>query len=181
MGARIVFRDTAAETNGELLRFDFFVEPARVVLHEHLHPKQMERFEVISGLMEGRINGEPRVADAGTVIENEPGVPHAWWNGGDEEAHLIVEFRPALKTETLFETAFALAQAGKGNDRGLPKNPLQLAVIYDEYRNETGAAHRYQSVVMKLLAPIGRLLRFPALYPYPYATADAVNSPPSQG
>jgi quercetin dioxygenase-like cupin family protein len=170
MGARIVFRDTAAETNGELLRIDFFVKPATVVLHEHLHPVQEERFEVVSGRMEGRIDGDARTADAGTVIVNKPGTPHAWWNAGDEEAHLVVEFRPALKTETLFETSFALAQQGKVRASGLPKNPLQLAVIYDEYKNETSAAKPYQRLAMTILAPIGRLLGYRARYPYPHAT-----------
>lgn len=166
MGARIAFRETSRETNGELLRFDFFVEPSRVVLHEHFHPRQEERFEVISGRMEGKIAGEARVAEAGTVIVNPPGTPHGWWNAGDGEAHLLVEFRPALKTEVLFETSFALAQAGKANAKGLPKNPLQLAVIYDEYKNETAAAVPVARVAMTVLAPIGRLLRYPARLPY---------------
>lgn len=172
MGARIVFRDTAEETNGELLRFDFYVRPSTHVLHPHLHPVQEERFEVVSGRMEGQIDGDPRTAEAGTVIVNQPGTPHAWWNAGDEEAHLVVEFRPALKTATLFETSFALAQQGKVRSTGLPKNPLQLAVIYDEYKNETSAAKSYQRLAMTILAPIGRALGFRAQYPYPHA-ADA--------
>ncbi len=166
MGARIAFRETSHETNGELLRFDFFVNPSRVVLHEHFHPRQEERFEVVSGRMEGQIAGKPRVAEAGTVIVNPPGTPHGWWNAGVEEAHLLVEFRPALKTEILFETSFALAQAGKVNEKGLPKNPLQLAVIYDEYKNETTAAVPVARIAMTLLAPIGRLLGYPARLQY---------------
>jgi len=166
MGARIVFIETAEETNGELLRFDFFVRPQTVVLHEHLHPVQEERFEVVSGRMDGVVDGDPHVAEAGTVIVNKPGTPHAWWNAGDEEAHLVVEFRPALKTATLFETSFALAQQGKVRGSGLPKNPLQLAVIYDEYKNETSAAKPYQRLAMTILAPIGRACGFRAQYPY---------------
>jgi quercetin dioxygenase-like cupin family protein len=169
MGARIAFRETGAETNGELLRFDFFVKPQTVVLHEHLHPIQEERFEVLSGRMEGQVDGVARTAEPGTVIVNQPGTPHAWWNAGEEEAHLVVEFRPALKTATLFETSFALAKQGKVRKTGLPKNPLQLAVIYDEYKNETSAAKSYQRLAMRILAPIGRLLGFRAQYPYPHS------------
>jgi quercetin dioxygenase-like cupin family protein len=169
MGARIAFQATGTETNGELLRFDFFVKPQTVVLHEHLHPVQEERFEVVSGRMEGQVDGEARTAEPGTVIVNSPGTPHAWWNAGEEEAHLIVEFRPALKTATLFETSFALAQQGKVRNTGLPKNPLQLAVIYDEYKNETSAAKVYQRLAMRILAPVGRLLGFRAQYAYRHA------------
>jgi hypothetical protein len=39
MGTRIVFRRTAAETRGELLQFDFFVQPHKGVASEHLHPR----------------------------------------------------------------------------------------------------------------------------------------------
>jgi hypothetical protein len=63
------------------------------------------------------------------------GVPHAWRNPSeDEELHIVSELRPPLRFETLFETAFGLARDGKTTKQGMPKNPLQLAVLVDETR-----------------------------------------------
>ena len=44
------------------------------------------------------------------------------------------ELRPPLRFETLFETAFGLARDGKTTKQGMPKNPLQPAVLVDETR-----------------------------------------------
>jgi hypothetical protein len=60
------------------------------------------------------------------------GTPHAWGNPGEEEVHLIVELRPALRTETFG----GLAKEGKVSPKnGLP-NLLQMAIILREYEDE---------------------------------------------
>lgn len=48
-GQRIVFEATARETDGELLRLRASGEPQGFFAQEHLHPRQSERHEVISG------------------------------------------------------------------------------------------------------------------------------------
>jgi hypothetical protein len=58
----------------------------------------------------------------------EPGQAHKWWNAGEEELVFRCEVRPALGFESLIETMFALAAAGKTNKKGMP-NPFRLAVI----------------------------------------------------
>ena len=135
MGGRMVFRRTAADTGGELLEFDFFLEPGKAITVEHLHPKQNERFEVIKGTMEGTVNGEPRTVTEGGSVAVEPGTPHGWWNGGAGEAHLRVQFRPAMRTETFFRAVFALAADGKAAKNGMPRFP-ERSVILRDFRDE---------------------------------------------
>ncbi len=52
------------------------------------------------------------------------------WAAGFEErdAHVVVRLTPALRSEEFFETFCGLAQAGKLNEKGMPRNPLQLVV-----------------------------------------------------
>ncbi len=57
------------------------------------------------------------------------GVAHRWRNVGQTEAQVRVTLRPALDTETFFETLFGLARDGKTNRKGIP-DPLQVAVAY---------------------------------------------------
>jgi quercetin dioxygenase-like cupin family protein len=132
MGARIVFRQTASQTNGELLQFDFFLQPRHVIALEHLHPRQEERFQVISGTVRGRMEGKDQQATQGQLVVTPPGMPHVWWNEGPEEAHLLVEFRPALQTENFLAGVFALARRGQADKHGLP-GLLQLALLAETF------------------------------------------------
>src|SRR5437867_2195124 len=119
MGAPSRFRAVAHETGGSLLEFDFYLRAGGVIAVDHLHPRQEERFEVISGLMRGHVGGRPETVGPGGTSVVAPGVPHAWWNAGDGDAHLRVQFRPALRTEELFEAVFALGREGRtGRRRG---------------------------------------------------------------
>ena len=48
-GARIVFRKTARNTNGELLQFDLFFKRHLIGGARLIHPRQEMRFEVVFG------------------------------------------------------------------------------------------------------------------------------------
>ena len=162
MGARIVFQTTAADSGGQLLAFDFFLRPGGVIAKAHLHPRQEERFTVRSGRVRGRVDGRMFTAGPGDLHVTPPGTRHVWWNDSDEEAHLFVEFRPALATEALFEEIFRLAAEGKTNRKGLP-SPLRMAVLLSQHEDEFYPASPPLPVVkaaVALAAPIGRLLGY---------------------
>jgi quercetin dioxygenase-like cupin family protein len=128
-GLRTVFRKTAQETSGELLQVDWIGEPGWTTGPDHVHPRQEERFEVLSGKLGLRVEGVERVHGTGDVIVAPAGAPHAAWNAGDDdEVHVLVDFRPALRTETAIEALAGLARDGKTNRAGAPKNPLRLRV-----------------------------------------------------
>jgi quercetin dioxygenase-like cupin family protein len=162
LGGRAVLLDTAADTDGELMRFEFFLAPAKHVVHTHLHPNQTERFSVIEGTMEGEVNGERRVVEAGGETQIPPGTPHEWWNGGEGEARLVVEFRPALRSEEMIETFARLCEQGKVPESGTPPFPYMVGMLA-EFRNETRPAKVPGPIVWvmtRVLAPLLRLLGF---------------------
>lgn len=162
-GERIVWLKTARETDGSLLQADFFMRPEGFVAAEHVHPNQEERFEVVAGSVRFRAGGQERDAGVGETIVVPPGQPHVWWNPGREEARVLVEVRPAMRTEDFFETFFQLAQAGKVSPKsGLP-NPLQLAVLAREYEEEIYLARPpllVQRILFAPLAMLGKLLGY---------------------
>ena len=106
-GERIVFRQTAADTGGELLVFDLILAPDGHVPGAHVHPSQEERFEVISGTMKFRLGARKIIAHAGDVVVVAPGSVHKFANAGDEPARVRVQVRPALKMEQLLTTTVA--------------------------------------------------------------------------
>ncbi len=168
-GLRTVFRKTTRDTSGELLQVDWIGEPGWTTGPDHVHPRQEERFEVLSGRLGLRADGIERVHGVGDVIVVSAGSPHAVRNAGDDEVHVLVDFEPALRTERAFETLAGLARDGKTNRAGAPKNPLRLALILREFEEEIYFARpplAVQRVILGALAFIGRLLGYRAEYPY---------------
>jgi len=153
-GERFTFTHTAASTGGELLAFDFALRPGGAVPLPHVHPIQTERFEVTAGRMRFRVGLRTVIAEPGDVVEVAPGVMHSFANAGDEEARLRVEVRPALAMEEMFAEVVALAQAGRMNKRGLPRNLRELARLARKYDQEAHAPLLGVRVQRFLLAPL---------------------------
>ena len=158
-GERFTFTDTAATTDGELLAFELALRPGGAVPIPHVHPIQTERFEVVSGLMRFRVGLRRRLAGPGDVLEIAPGVLHGFANAGDEEARVRVEVRPALAMESMFAEVIALAEAGRMTRRGLPRSPLELALLARTYDQEAHAPFLSVGVQRVLLAPLVRAAR----------------------
>ena len=170
-GERMTFLKTTGETNGQSLEFEFVAPPGWSV-PEHIHPHQQERTEMISGVLSGRVAGEEIGLVPGEVRVVPLGVAHAWHNPSDEEeARFSVEFSPALKMESGFETTWGLARDGKATKAGVPKNPLQLVVLASEHKDEVYLTslpipvQKALFAILDLLAPVGRLLGYRASYP----------------
>jgi len=165
-GERILFRTTSAETNGEAVVIECWVDPNGFVAKPHLHPYQEERFEILRGSVVFRLDGELLPAAPGDRILVPRGAAHQFWNDGEEEAHFVCEIRPALQFEQLLETMFSLAADGKTNRKGMP-NPLRLAVIaaahFDTVRLPFPPAW-LQRVGLALGSPVGRLLGYRPAY-----------------
>jgi mannose-6-phosphate isomerase-like protein (cupin superfamily) len=158
-GERITFRETAADTGGELVAIDLQLPPNRRVPGGlHVHPLQEERFEVVEGTMRFRMGRKRIVAGPGEVVVVPRGVKHDFANAGDAEALVRVEVRPALKMELLFETAVELAQQGRTMLGGIPK-PLDLALFVEEFKDEVRGAFPPFWLQRFVLAPLAGLAR----------------------
>ena len=174
---RTVFRETSHETEGELLQVDWIGAPGWSTGPDHVHPEQEERFEVLSGRVGLRVNGSDGLYGPGQVLVAPAGSPHAAWTEGDEPAHLLVDFRPALRTEIAFETLAGLAQAGKTNAAGAPKNPLQLALTLRHFKREIHLAKPPLAVQRALLGPLAATASLLGLKPeHPYLPTDSIHT-----
>ena len=165
-GETLVFRTTAAETNGESVVVETFVTPNGAVAAAHVHPSQEETFEIIAGELEFRLGRKKLVARAGDRVVVPAGTPHRFSNVGEDTAHFVCEVRPALGFEQLIETMFTLAADGKVNRKGLP-NPLRLAVIANHHFGDVRLPFPpawLQRLGLLFGAPVGRLLGYEPTY-----------------
>jgi mannose-6-phosphate isomerase-like protein (cupin superfamily) len=165
-GERLVFRQTARDTDGQAVVIETFVQPNGFVAAAHVHPAQEERFEVVRGTVGFKVGRKKLVAGPGTRVTVPAGTPHRFWNAGDEVAQFVCEIRPALQFESLIETMFGLAADGRTNRKGMP-NPLRLAVIanahFDTVRLPFPPAP-VQKLGLLLGAPLGRALGYSPVY-----------------
>ena len=137
-------------------------------MNRHVHPKQQERVEVVSGTVRFRVRGLQRRFGSGEALVVNPGEAHEVHNESGADAILVIEVRPALKTERGLETICGLAKEGKTNQNGRPKNVLQRGIIAYEYLNEValpGIPLVVQRTMVAPLAALGHLLGYRPSYP----------------
>jgi hypothetical protein len=135
----------------------------------HVHPHQEERFKALSGTLGIQIGNEHAKLGEGEEATVSPGTPHRWWNDADQEdARVLVEYRPALNTETYFETLYGSTRDGKIDENG-PSFLLQHAVTLTGVNK--GEIYRasppipVQKLLLAALAPVGRMLGYRDHYP----------------
>lgn len=136
-GSLLRILETDVETAGMGFLLEVVTPPGGGAdVPEHFHLDWTERFTVLAGVARYRLDGSERTAGAGEVLVFPPGHRHIHpWNGGETDLVYRQESRftapsPAAVQDTLgvFGTLYRMAQRGETDARGLPRNPLQLAV-----------------------------------------------------
>jgi mannose-6-phosphate isomerase-like protein (cupin superfamily) len=126
MGQRIRCLSNSTSTGGELLRFSFWMQRDASPPPLHVHPRQEERIEVVSGSVRSISGGVERVLLPGETISTPPGQPHTVGPAGEDAVEMIVEIRPSLGFEGFVERTYALDRAGYLNAKGRG-SPLRVA------------------------------------------------------
>jgi uncharacterized protein YndB with AHSA1/START domain len=135
LGMRIVFRQTAAETGGELVEYDVIGHPRGFVTQGHVHLGQDERQEVVAGEAGLAIHGGKRTLHPGEAVTIPKGTPHRHYPPGPGEGHIRTELRPALGTEAFLERLAELDRDGQITARGYLK-PVAAARLMRDFAAE---------------------------------------------
>jgi mannose-6-phosphate isomerase-like protein (cupin superfamily) len=152
--------------NPDLLEIECWNPPHIPAEVQHTHPYQESGGRVLSGTVRFSVRGVERDVGPGESITIPAGVPHHFWIPGEQEAHWIGTFRPALNTAAFFETYFALADDDKLDEHGMP-SLLQLAVMVPAFGAEirpTTPPWPLLKMITALLAPLARVRGYRATY-----------------
>jgi len=125
---------------------------------KHLHPAQAEHFEVLSGALDTRVDGQERRLAVGDTIDIPAGSVHQMWNAGSEPARVAWRTSPAGRTLEWFEALDALQREGRVLKSGIP-SPLAMSVLLTEYRDvfRLAGPDPVLRTAFAMLAPLGRL------------------------
>ena len=132
---RGTIRRTSAETNGELFEVDFLIEPGDWTAPDHIHLRQEERFEMVSGELRQRVAGHEELLSPGSTRVLPPRTSHTLRNDGPGDARFVLQLRPALRIEGYLRDSWRAANEGSRRRWGAP-SMLELAIIQREYPDE---------------------------------------------
>jgi mannose-6-phosphate isomerase-like protein (cupin superfamily) len=162
-GMRGTILRTGTDTNGEVFEVEFLVEPGDWTGPDHIHLRQEERFEIVSGTLHLRVTGADEFLTPGSTRVVPPRTSHNLRNDGPEEARFLLQLRPALRMEAYLRDLWRAANAGSTRRWGAP-SMLELAVIQREYPDEffylSRPSVRAQKTLLGALAVLGRAMGF---------------------
>ena len=165
-GQSILFLQTAKDSAGKILEMEASWQPHSQKPPDHYHPFQEEQFEVITGELTIKIDGQIILLKAGDWIQIGKNIPHAMWNDSNNVTVVNWKVFPAMNTEHLLELGMGLANDGKINKKGMP-HILQIAVM----ANRFGDVFRLskppfviQKIFFTILSPFAWLAGFKASY-----------------
>jgi quercetin dioxygenase-like cupin family protein len=130
IGDEVTFVHTARETGGEHTL-------ARVVLKPgggnplHYHLTYAEEFEVVDGRLTIQRDGERLMLGPGETAHAPIGSRHRFANDTDQPVTFLTTIRPARRFEELIRIVYGLARDGKTIRGGVPRNPLELALVFE--------------------------------------------------
>jgi uncharacterized protein YndB with AHSA1/START domain/mannose-6-phosphate isomerase-like protein (cupin superfamily) len=150
LGGTIEFHRTGEETGGALCEFELRGRPRGFLVQEHVHARQAERFEPVSGSMTLVMHGREETFGPGEVREVPPGTPHRQLAGGDGSLIVRVTMRPAGRIEGFLERLAQLSQDGRLTRSGFPR-PTAAAELVRDFGDE-GRATRPPAAVQDALA-----------------------------
>ena len=167
-GERAIVLRGDEDAPGEPLLVHLHVRPGGAVSAEHLHPAMQERFVVLAGALETKIDGAQRTLRAGEEVTVPAGVWHDWWNASADPVDVLVELSPPTpRFELAIATGFGLANAGRTDAKGNP-SLLQAALMGEEFSDvlvrKTPPAW-VQAIAFGVLGVIARRRGLQAIYP----------------
>ena len=110
LGNRYLIRPE--DTGGRFALIEHTIRPRALAAPTHRHEREDEYSFVLEGRMGAQIGDEVLEAGPGELVVKPRGVPHAFWNAGDEDARLLELISPGEFANYFAEMAPHLNVAG---------------------------------------------------------------------
>ena len=116
----------SGETDDRFALIEHRIPPRTLAAPMHTHEREDEYSFVLSGRMGAQIGDETVDAGPGELVVKPRGIPHAFWNSGDEETRLLELISPGEFASYFDEIAPILSGDG-------PPDVEKLAGIQARY------------------------------------------------
>jgi len=157
IGETIIFHGLVKEPGGERLLVENFVVPkSGPPMHTHFF--QEEALTVIEGRIGYQLQGqEPSYAGVGETVVFKAGIPHRFWNDGDDILHCKGYITPA-NTIVFFLSSVYAAQNKTGTARPETFDGAYLMTRYASEYDMAEIPRFVKKVIIPITYHIGKLL-----------------------
>jgi mannose-6-phosphate isomerase-like protein (cupin superfamily) len=125
LGSRYLIR--SSQTDDRFSLIEHTIPPRALAAPVHTHQDEDEYSFVLSGRMGAMIGEEVVEAGPGDLVIKPRGIPHAFWNAGDEEVRLLELISPGQFDQYFADLAPILGSGG-------PPDPEAMGAIRARYR-----------------------------------------------
>lgn len=157
LGEKLIFHSLLPEPDGDRLLVENFVNPGIGPLM-HTHWLQEEQLTIIKGRLGYKVLGQPeQFANEGETVLFKRGVPHRFWNAGDQILQCKGWIKPAHSI-VFFLTSIFNAQKKSGNARPETFDGAYLLTRYASEYDLPEIPRFVKKTVLPMTYYIGKLL-----------------------
>jgi quercetin dioxygenase-like cupin family protein len=158
-GSVYIVNKAEAEPGGEHVEMEFVLPSDCVPPPPHVHPSQVEEYEVIEGSFDVMVEGDWRTIGPGESASVPVGALHTFRNSSGQTVRVRNWHRPGLGFEDFIEKTCASLRAAGVSGRRDPRVFMVLAATLLAYPDMLVLPRRRDRIPMKALALLGRALR----------------------
>jgi mannose-6-phosphate isomerase-like protein (cupin superfamily) len=129
LGNRYVLRGESLD--GRFALVEQTIPPRALAAPVHTHEREDEYSFVLAGRLGAQIGDEVVHAGPGDLVLKPRGIPHAYWNPGDEETHLLEIISPAGFEQYFADLAPELARPGEPDLQALAEIRARYGLTMD--------------------------------------------------
>ena len=160
-GSAYIVRRPASETGGEHVEMEFVLPPGCVPPPPHIHPRQVEEYEVLEGRFDVTVEGRWRTLGPGESASVPRGALHTFRNRSGAVVRVRNWHRPAMRFEEFIERTHATLRAAGVKSKRDPRLFICLSMTMLEFDDTLVPGRRRDRIPMRVLARLGSLLRLP--------------------
>lgn len=153
-----VMRATA-DTGGEFVEMEFVLPSGCIPPPPHVHPEQVEEYEVLEGSFDVMVDGQWRTLEPGESASVPIGALHTFRNRSGAVVRVRNWHRPAVRFEQFIERVHDTLKAAGIKRKRDPRAYFFLSMVMLEFGDTLAPARSQERIPMQVLAWLGRLLR----------------------
>jgi quercetin dioxygenase-like cupin family protein len=162
-GSVYIVRRPAAESDGAFVEMEFVLPPGCVPPPPHIHPDQVEEYEVLEGRFEVVVEGRWLTLGPGDSASVPVGALHTFRNRSGEAVRVRNRHRPAMRFEEFIERTCRTLQAAGVTRKRDPRVALYLSKVMLDFDDTLVPGRARERLPMQALASIARILPAPSL------------------
>jgi quercetin dioxygenase-like cupin family protein len=158
-GSAYIVRRPTSETGGEHVEMEFVLPHGCVPPPPHVHPRQVEEYEVIEGSFEVTVDGRWQTLGPGESASVPVGALHTFRNRSGSTVRVRNVHRPAVRFEEFIEDMSATLRAAGVTRKRDPRVFLLLSKVLLDYPDTLVPGRRRERIPMRAMASLARLIR----------------------